>query len=25
MESMRDTPVRANVGHPVTMTKSFVQ
>ncbi|CAM4884761.1 unnamed protein product [Rotaria socialis] len=25
MESVRDTPVRANVGHPVTMTKSFAQ
>jgi hypothetical protein len=25
MESVRDTPVRANVGHPVTMTKSLVR
>ncbi|CAF4100340.1 unnamed protein product [Rotaria sp. Silwood2] len=25
IESVRDTPVRANVGHPVTMTKSTVQ
>jgi hypothetical protein len=25
MESIRDTPVRANVGHPVTMTKSSVR
>ncbi|CAF3438471.1 unnamed protein product [Rotaria sp. Silwood1] len=25
VESVRDTPVRANVGHPVTMTKSIVQ
>ncbi|CAF1060745.1 unnamed protein product [Adineta ricciae] len=25
MESVRDTPIRANVGHPVTMTKSLVR
>ncbi|CAF0726129.1 unnamed protein product [Rotaria sordida] len=25
IESVRDTPVRANVGHPVTMTKAIVQ
>lgn len=25
VESVRDTPIRANVGHPVTMTKSLVR